>query len=156
MLLVFIGASFCHAADVPGFPETVETMKTDFRREGRERNVTATIVGAALDWDPTTGLSWLNNFGSFDQLTSGGNWLNLAAVNYIFRDVPGQPALPQVLVVQRHVTISKGNIQVSDEHLVARKLGADEITQWVRAGLPLPRGGADRPRQPARTDSPAQ
>lgn len=138
-LLIFIGATFCHAADIAGFADTVEVMKQAVRAATASRHANLSVIGAALDWSPSEGSKWLGRFGTFDQEVLGGNWLNPVAVTYIFRDLPGEPALPQIVLVRRHVDISKQGIEVSPEVVVARKLGADEITAWVRAGTPIPR-----------------
>lgn len=139
LLLVLIGASFCHAAEAPGFKEALESAKKLVRAQGGERNQQVGVIGVALDWDPAKGLEWLGHFGEFDEIASGRNWLNAGAVKYIWRDIPGSSALPQLIVVRRTVEPSDRTISIGREEVLLRKLGATEIIEWANAGAPVPR-----------------
>lgn len=137
-LVVLIGGSFCQAAQIPGFPEAFESIKSLVRAQADSRSQRAAVIGVALDWDPKTGLEWLQKLGRFDEVSTGRNWLNSGAVKYIWRDLPGPTALPQIVVVQRAVEPLERTIVISDETVVLRKLGAAEIMEWAKAGAPVP------------------
>lgn len=69
---------------------------------------------------------------------AGGNWLNVESIKYIFRDLPGEPGIPRIAIVQRQVEVGKRAITISIEHLITRKIGADEIMNCVDAGARIP------------------
>lgn len=138
VVVVFIGATFCHGADAPEFAKSVEKMKQLVRQQADSAGEASTVIGVALDWQPDDGIKWLRRFGSFDEVAAGGNWLNAGAIKYIFRDLPGEPGIPQVAIIRRHVEVGTRQIAISPEHLVSRKIGADEIMKWVDDGARIP------------------
>lgn len=83
VLIIFIGASFCRAVDVAGFPESLSRLKDEVRRQGDAANMRIGIIGVALDWGVPSGLAWLRRFGEFDEVLVGRNWLNTGAVDYM-------------------------------------------------------------------------
>jgi hypothetical protein len=76
-------------------------------------------------------------FGPFDEVSAGSNWLNAGAVDYIWRDEGAPPTLPQIVVVRRTVTVDADRIRVKEEEVIGRHVGTDEIARWVAAGAPL-------------------
>ncbi len=138
LLVVFIGASFCQAAQVPGFTAAFNQVKRSLRAQADARQQQTALIGVAVDWDPAAGLRWLNNFGSFDEVVSGRNWLNMGAVGFIWRDSPGPSALPQIVVLKRIIQPGERTILVGKEEVLLRKLGSTEIMAWAEAGSPLP------------------
>jgi hypothetical protein len=136
ILLVFIGASFCGAQRKPGFPAVVEQAKVALARQARTRQVQFRAHAVSLDWKPAEAMAFLEHFGAFDEISIGSNWLNDGAVRYIWRDLPSEPAVPQIIVLQRHVETG-GAVSVRDERVVRRLLGTDQITRWVNEGAQL-------------------
>ncbi len=136
VVLVFIGGSFCGAHKRPGFAEAVERAKVELSRRAAAEGKQFSAVGVSLDWKPAEALAFLERFGSFDQVSLGRNWTNDSALRYIWKDYPGDPVLPQVLVIERSVRTAPA-IDVRDERVVKRVAGADPIAAWVEQGAPL-------------------
>lgn len=136
IILVFIGASFCNAHNVPGFPGVVESAKLRVREHARARGMRFRAAGVALDWRAADGLAFLARFGEFDEVASGGNWISDGATKYIWRDIPGSANVPQLLVLRR--SVHKGEaIRVGQDQVVKRILGTEDIEKWVAAGAAL-------------------
>jgi hypothetical protein len=133
LVLVFIGASFCGAQREPGFPGVVERAKLAAARHAGQHRMQFRAHAVSLDWKPDEALAFLRHFGAFDEISIGSNWLNDGAVRYIWRDMPGQPAVPQILILQRHVETG-GAVSVRDERVVRRIMGTAQITAWVNSG----------------------
>ena len=89
------------------------------------------FIGVATDWEFDKGLRFLADYGAFDEVIVGGNWLNSAAVRFIWRDLPGQPAFPQVVLLEREVTVNKTNVTFGPEKVISRFIGIDEIIERV-------------------------
>lgn len=133
VVLVFIGASFCGAQKRPGFAETVERAKVELSRRAAAEGKQFSAVGVSLDWKPAEALAFLERFGSFDQVSLGRNWTNDAALRYIWKELPGAPVVPQIVVIERYVR-TQPRIDVRDERVVKRIAGADPIAAWVEQG----------------------
>ncbi|MFL5383490.1 MAG: hypothetical protein ACJ8GN_13305 [Longimicrobiaceae bacterium] len=151
LAMIFIGASTCRASNHEGLPAAVEQLARTLRGKAKRAGRSFTTVGVARDWDVDAGLAHLRKFGRFDEVISGRNWLNSGLLHYVWEDIPGEAATPQVVVVDRrlvdrHSSAAEGGM-VQDERLVARLVGWKEIRQWAERGAPLP----DLPPVPART-----
>lgn len=133
LVLVFIGASFCGAQRAPGFPAAVERAKMELAAQARARQVQFRAHAVSLDWKPAEAMAFLSHFGAFDEISIGSNWLNDGAVHYIWRDLPSEPAVPQLVIIQRQIE-KGGTVRVRDERVVRRLLGTEQITRWVNAG----------------------
>ncbi|MCY3599679.1 MAG: hypothetical protein OXN85_06885, partial [Gemmatimonadetes bacterium] len=83
------------------------------------------------------GLEHLERFGPFDEVTAGRGWLNMGVLEYIYGDLPGVAATPQVIVVERTVK-RDGEWRIEDQRVLARRAGLDEIEEWAKEGAPLP------------------
>jgi hypothetical protein len=147
--LVLVGATFCHGADSPEFQAAVVKLKENAARIIGQRGYAYSTVGVAIDWTPAEGLEFLSRFGSFDQVLAGRNWVNEGAVKYIWRDLPGSPSVPTLLIVQRDVKLGN-RIEIGAEHVLVRIEGADSITAFAQdtsfaflAPRPTPAGGAN-------------
>lgn len=133
IVLVFIGASFCGAQHTPGFPEVVEKAKVALARDAQARRVQFRAHAVSLDWKPAEAMAFLAHFGAFDEISIGSNWLNDGALRYIWRDLPSEPAVPQLVIVRRQIE-KGGAVRVRDERVVRRLLGTEQITRWVHGG----------------------
>lgn len=133
IVLVFIGASFCGAQRAPGFPAAVERARIHLARQARARQAQFRAHAVSLDWKPAEAMAFLSHFGAFDEISIGSNWLNDGAVRYIWRDLPSEPAVPQLVIIQRQIG-KGGTVSVRDERVVRRLLGTEQITKWVNDG----------------------
>ncbi|HYT82732.1 MAG TPA: hypothetical protein VEK86_04730 [Gemmatimonadales bacterium] len=137
--MIFIGATFCNADKAPGFKQTITKMREFVSSQASARHYHLATIGVALDWTVRDGLDFVRAFGDFDEVMVGRNWLNEGAIKYIWRDVVGDPKVPQIVIVLREVKVGDRAINVGMETLLLRKMGVDEITEWVNNGAPLPR-----------------
>jgi hypothetical protein len=142
LAFVFIGASRCRPSNHESLPAAVEQAKLLLHDRAARSGRSFTALGIARDWRVDAGLAHLARFGRFDEVVAGRNWLNLGLLRYVWEDVPGEAATPQVLVLDRRL-VDRNSAEaaegvVQDERLVARLLGWDEIERWVERGAPLP------------------
>lgn len=141
LALVFIGSSKCAFSTNPDLPRMVKRAKNGVKEAAVEAGKSFTTLGVAKDWNVDAGIAHLSTFGRFEEIMSGRSWMNEGVLKYIWQTLPGVPSTPQVLVVERIVTVpfaAGDRFKVSDESVIARKIGLDEIEQWVEAGMPLP------------------
>lgn len=136
LVAVFIGSSTCGAAENPELKVAIAQLRRSLAARAFRDGKTFSSIGVALDWSVRDGLQFLATFGEFDEVMAGRNWLNAGAVHYIWRDIAGRPSLPQVLLLERSVEVTATSISIGDETLIARKVGAGEITQWVASLAP--------------------
>lgn len=137
VVLVFLGASFCGAHRRPGFPQLVEDAKEHVQRQALASGRQFRTHAVSLDWKTDAALDFLKGFGEFDEMSLGGNWVSDGAVRYVWRDMPGEPAVPQIILLERRIDVAKTTTEVKNERVLKRVLGTDQIEKWVRAGAPL-------------------
>lgn len=141
LAMVFIGSSRCAASNRESLPPAVERLKLLLRDRAAQSGRSFTTLGVARDWDVEAGLAHLRRFGRFDEVSAGRNWLNGGVLHYVWDDLPGQAATPQVVVVERRLvdrrTSEAADGVVQDERLVTRLVGWKEIERWARRGAPL-------------------
>lgn len=121
---------------MPGFPDVVELAKLRVRAHAQARGMRFRAVGVALDWRAADGLAFLARFGEFDEVASGGNWISDGATKYIWRDIPGNANVPQLLVLRRSVHRGEA-IRVGEDRVMKRILGREDIEKWLAAGAML-------------------
>lgn len=149
VVMVLITASTCAASQDPGLAADIEKAKLTLRQHTSAKRVQFRAQGVALDWDVAAGYDFLRRFGQFDQVSVGANWLNDGGIKYIWRDFPGDPVMPQIVLVSRDVTADANGVSVGAETVVERLVGIDAIRDWVRAGaavhLTLPQAALGTP-----------
>jgi len=131
IVVVLIGMSNCGAAQRPEFPPAFERAVKRLREGADSRGERLSTIGVALDWDVADGLDFLTRVGRFDEVAAGLNWQNSLALRYIFRDFPGQPAVPQVVVLERTIEIQQTSLDARDERLLDRIVGVQPIIDWA-------------------------
>jgi hypothetical protein len=134
--LVFIASSTCHGLRVPGFKTGLDSVRQRLRRQAARDGAEFVSLGVAVDSSVESGERMLVEFGPFDQLVLGGGWSNVGAEHYLWRDIPGHPIVPQVIVLSRQVTILNDSITFGDERVQTRKAGANEVIAWAKAPPP--------------------
>lgn len=138
LVLILLGANFCRAHKIEGFPQAVEQIKVELAARTKQTGRNFRVVGVALDPRVEEGMRFLRKFGDFDEIVVGGHWTNEAGIKYLWRDIPGRPSVPQIIIVERDVDVGKSIITIKSERVVKRILGADAIIDWNREGSPLP------------------
>lgn len=134
---VFVTAEFCVGSRQPHMPETIEHMKRLLADRASKSGEGFSVIGVSLDWVPQEGVDHLAKFGAFDELIVGRNWFGVGATKFIWRDLPGTPATPQVLLLRREVTATERGVEISPSREILRIVGADKLKEWVDAGAPI-------------------
>ena len=133
VVFVFITSSTCGPSNEPGLQDSVVRLKLAVRDYAARLGYGFSAVGVAKDRDVDAGLEHLEGFGTFDEVTAGRGWLNGGILRFVYGDVPGPAATPQVLVVERYVEVDGGERLIRTERLVGRRVGVTEIGRWSRA-----------------------
>lgn len=149
LVVVYMGSANCVWSNRDSVALAVREIKSTLADRAGERGHAFASLGVALDWSVEDGLGHLEKFGHFDEVAAGRNWLNHAAIDYLWKDVPGRAATPQVLVLKRSIRGPDDRAPgrryvVGDPELVVRKVGYDEITSWVAQDVALPRAADGR------------
>ena len=143
LVLVYFGKAHCGWSNLDWLPPVIEDIKVRLSKKAADMGRGFMAVGVALDWSPLEGLDHLAKMGLFDEVSAGYNWGNSAALKYMYQDMPGPAATPQLLILERTLQVPDSNspaitYMVTGERVLARKVGAFEIRQWLNNGLPLP------------------
>jgi hypothetical protein len=69
----------------------------------------------------------LRNFGTFDEVSVGRNWLNTAIVLYIWDRSADSAGMPQLVLVEHHVRSTTKQIAVGRDSIIRRWYGARAI-----------------------------
>ena len=134
LIMVLIATSTCPGIDDPALGAALAQAREGLRREAAAKGQLFTTIGVSLDWSIDHGIEMLARFGPFDEVTVGRGWLNTGALRYIWKDMPGIAAVPQIVVVERE--IDKGrSIQVTEEHVRYRMTSAMRIISWSAAAF---------------------
>ena len=137
LMMVLVGASFCGAQRQPGFPQQVEDAKLSLQRQAAASGRQFSALAVSLDWKTADALAFLEHFGEWDQMSIGRNWLNEGAIRYVWREMPAEPVVPQILVIERDVEMGDQAITVRGERLVKRLQGTAAIEAWIKGGAAI-------------------
>lgn len=147
VLLVFISTSGCIGNKAERLDDAIRGAKVALNERIEAQGQAFFTIGSAPQWSVEEGLDYLirgltpgfddKDFGPWDEVQAGRNWLNSSAVDYIWRGVRGRPAVPQIVVIERSVTRGEGGIQIGEDRLLARAIGGDGIVEWFDEGMPL-------------------
>jgi len=139
MVMVFFASGSCPASAAPELPGLVEGAKLALSGEARRRGMGFAAVGSGIDPSVRDAVENLSRFGEFDELILGRGWTNSAALEFIFQNVKGEAAVPQIAVLRRRVEGAPGvRRSVSSVQLLARKVGPIELWAWANLGFPIP------------------
>ncbi len=138
---IFIGSSTCGAAEDDRVVKGLPILWADLARGAREKGMSFSTIGIAVDWRVSDGMGFLQKLGWFDEVMTGRNWLNQGAYRFIFSDLAGPSSVPQILLIERDIDPTQGTVQVLAERIVDRKVGLTEIVAWIET-LRSTKGGA--------------
>ena len=139
-IVLVISSSYCRAAAVEGFADSVRKIRELTRNQLTQRpEAVERMIGVALDRDPWVGADYLETLGRFDEIVTGGIWLNTATEKYLWGKYAIPPETPQVALLERRTRYIDGAMIVEDEHLIWTIAGAAEVMEWVAGGAPLAR-----------------
>ena len=94
-------------------------------------------MAVARDMNSARGLAHIRKFGAFDEVMAGRGWANIGLLKYVYGDMPGRAATPQLLVVARTLHSEGGGYGFLDERVISRMVGLESIKKWFEAGAPL-------------------
>lgn len=138
IVFVYVGSSTCGWSNTRDMPDYVDYLKQRLNRHAQDRGLAFAAIGIARDRVVEDGLEHLKKFGAFDEVTTGRGWANLGVQRYVYGEMPGQGATPQVAVLLRRLDYVSGHVVVTDQDVLVRKVGVAEIAQWVADEAPLP------------------
>ncbi len=138
LALIYIGSSTCYWSNVDLLPSLLREIKTQLRERAQSTGYYFASIGIARDRNVESGLRHLRKMGPFDEVMTGRGWLNIGVLKYVFEDLPGPAATPQVLVVKRQLYRELEATEIRSEEILVRKVGVAEIEAWVQQGMPLP------------------
>ena len=141
IVMVFLGSAHCTASNAPDVRDAIATIKADLRQRAQTRGWSFITIGVARDRLASAGLKHLRWHGGFDEVSAGlGPW-NTVYGRYVWRDLPGVAATPQVLVTE--LSRTDGNelgveLDRVEERLVVRQVGRRAILAYAANGSPIP------------------
>jgi hypothetical protein len=138
LVVVYVGAKSCGPCLLPATKAAVREVNRLLAAAATKGGYAFSAMGVSTDWSTADGVSFLADNGPFDQLVIGGNWANLAAEHFIWRQPGAVPAMPQVIVVERTVMAGESGVTFTAPRTLHRVFGGDEIQKWAAAGAPLP------------------
>lgn len=137
LVFVYIGGSTCAWSNVPELPRMVKSIKRHLHSLAVANGMQFSAVGIARDTDPYAGWEHLLKFGEFDEMMTGRSWGNAGVQKYIYGDMPGRGATPQVLLMTRVIDTQWGHASFVNEEVIGRHTGITEIETWVGRGAPV-------------------
>src|SRR5690348_2492434 len=117
LVAVFMAASTCGASHNPALPHILDSIRVRLRERAAREGEQLVVIGVSLDDDPATGIGFLSRFGKFDAVIAGGGWAGPGALDYMVRDLRGELAMPQLVLLSRDVTIGQSAIASSSDHV---------------------------------------
>lgn len=131
LILVYIGSSTCGPSNSVALPSMVEAIRASMAPEAIDRGARFRTIGIAKDGVVDRGIAHLTKFKPFNEVSAGGGWGNVALRHFVYEDVPGLPATPQIVVVERTYEVSNGRPQrgAYSDRLVRRAVGLKEISR---------------------------
>jgi hypothetical protein len=137
VVVLYFTASKCGNCGSDSLQLAVERMKILLAERAKSNGLEFSAVGIAQDWDPMAGVEHLKKHGQFDEIASGNNWQGMATIHYLWRDHPGPPSLPQVVVIRRSLSRTPASMTFGADLVLLRKVGSIEILDWVARGATL-------------------
>lgn len=147
VVMVVIGSSTCAASMSSSLPGIISRIDSSLSKRTDSLGLHYSAIGVAIDHTPQAGMSFLSRFGHLDEVIAGRNWLNSAAITYMWRDSTGGSGLPQVVLVERPIEVDTRNIYVGPDRILARVVGLDSLEAWANDDARWPGNhGAEVPR----------
>jgi len=128
VVLLLFASPTCAASNHPHLPAAWNALVDQVRAQVGD-SVAVRTIGIAIAADARLGFTFLERFGPFHEVSSGGGLRNHGALRYLgASDMRGPQAVPQIVVVRRRFeTGHDGGSRVSSEDLVRRHWGLDDI-----------------------------
>ena len=137
LVLVYIGAAGCGASNSEELFRAVRGVRETLRGRAERAPWSFSSIGVAVDASAERGLDHLDKFGQFDEVNAGRGWLNTGGLQYIWEEIPGEAATPQLLIIHREVSADDGGWSVRNRRVLSRHVGANKIIEWYDREAPL-------------------
>jgi thiol-disulfide isomerase/thioredoxin len=149
IVAVYFGANWCGPCRSPATKAAILRMKPLLATQAKAAGADFAAMVVALDRSFADGAAFIKDLGAFDEYSIGGDLASTAAQAYIWSDSLAIPAVPQVIVFERDVSVQRGRpMTFGPRHVLARVAG-DSIPGWVRIGAPLHLTAISRAASPA-------
>ena len=131
MRLIFIGSTSCPFC-TDDVHEQVRIIKTKLKKSTEVREIKYLTTGISVDLNSIQGTKYLEKSGYYDEVISGGSWLNNGVQKYNWSYLQ-QPATPQIIISKSIFDVvsslnSITSINLSEE-ILFRYEGTDQINQ---------------------------
>lgn len=140
LVAVVISATWCAANEVQGYHGAIHAIPRLLSDQISDRpEMVARVIGVSVDSDPHIGMDYLFDLAEFDEVVAGGvGWLNTAAEKFLWgRPYISAGSIPQIVLLRRTVTWSGNIVTIEDERELGKRVGAEEIIEWVASGAPI-------------------
>jgi len=131
---VFIGSSECPVSNSDEMHVLIQKLKDQIMKSVRDSNYRFTSTGIAIDRTYQKGVKFLKKTGPYNEVVSGGGWVNLGANRYIWGEFSSRAVTPQVIITEISTRITVADNQVAfmdrNERLLYRAISADEILNF--------------------------
>lgn len=138
LVLVFLGSSRCPWTNRPDVVGAVRDAKSNLAKVLADTGIGFATEGVTNDPLVADGIEHLRQFGDFDEISVGRESLNAAVRKYVYEDLRGPSHTPQLLVIERTITLRGERRAIEGERVLLRKIGARRILDWVERGSPVP------------------
>lgn len=137
LVAVYFGARDCGFCMQPAFKSAIRRLGTALATQAAAAGRTFHFLAVAVDWDAAEGVEYLRQLGEFDEISTGGKWLNTAVAQRLFLD--GRAGVPTLVLYERTITAVPENdtLVFSPERELARFADAKRIAEWVELGAPI-------------------
>lgn len=137
VVAIYFGAKWCTPCMQPTMKDAVRRMKPLLRDQAQKSGASFSIILVALDRSLENGLAFAQPLGAFDEYALGNDIAGLASERFIWGDADPQPGVPQVLVGERTVLVTRGKPITFSPFQLTRRILGDSIPIWVARGAPL-------------------
>lgn len=131
MRLIFIGSTSCPFC-TDDVHEQVKKIKSELKKSTEVRGIKYITTGISVDLNSIKGTKYLEKSGYYDEIISGGSWLNNGVQRYNWSYLK-QPATPQIIISKSIFDVvsslnSISSIKLSED-ILFRFEGTDQINQ---------------------------
>jgi len=113
--------------------DAVLGAKSALRSHAQEHGYMFSTVGISNQWLVREGFEQLQEYGDFDEVIIGRNWLNTGVGQYI-RPGTDRAAVPQLRVLLQEVIVGSVGPRVDEPKDIIRLTGTPAILDWAGGG----------------------
>ena len=138
-LAVFVGSADCVASNHADLPNALQLVRERMSGQANDRGDRFLMIGVSVNNSPEDGLEHLASYGYglFDEVSSGGGWLNSSILRFLLRDQVGSRVTPQLILAEYDVGMVENNgrsyPQFSKDRIISRYFGYAQIMGIARA-----------------------